>query len=114
MTKLGALIVTAIIACALFAPFLAPRDPLAQDLAVRLRAPAFTEPASPFILGSDALGRDVLSRLLFGARTSLLIAFAATVLATGIGVSMGLMAGFFGGRVDGLLSRWADVQQAVP
>ena len=110
----GFLIITAIILCALAAPLLAPRDPLAQDLAARLRPPAFLDPASGYWLGSDALGRDTYSRLLYGARVSLFISFAATVLATGIGVALGLLAGFRGGRLDALLSRWADIQQAIP
>lgn len=111
---LGALIVGVIVACALGAPWLATHDPLAQNLPLRLRPPMLLDARSEFVLGSDALGRDVWSRLLFGARTSLLIAFSATLLATSIGVSMGLLAGFRGGRLDALLSRWADVQQAIP
>lgn len=111
---LGISIVTLIVASAIFAPLLTPQDPLAQDLTMRLRAPVFMNPNSGYVLGSDALGRDLLSRLLFGARSSLLIAFISTALATGMGVLMGLLAGFMGGPIDALLSRWADVQQAVP
>src|SRR5262249_5970299 len=103
-----------IVASAVGAPLLTTQDPLAQNLVMRLRPPVFIHSDSGYLLGSDALGRDLLSRLLFGARNSLLIAFASTFLATGIGVSLGLFAGFFGGRMDALLSRWADVQQAVP
>lgn len=112
--QFGALIVAVVVASAIFAPLLPTHDPLAQNLAMRLRPPAFLDPHSEYVLGSDALGRDVLSRLLFGARNSLLIAFASTALATLIGVSLGLAAGFRGGRVDALLSRWADIQQAMP
>jgi peptide/nickel transport system permease protein len=111
---IGLAIVLAIVAAAVGAPLLAARDPLAQELTLRLRPPAFLDARSPFMLGSDGLGRDLLSRLLFGARTSLFIAFGATVLATAIGVSGGLLAGYRGGRVDALFSRWADVQQAIP
>lgn len=110
----GLAIVLGIVAAAAGAPALARFDPLAQELTLRLRPPVFLDATSPFVLGSDGLGRDLLSRLLFGARTSLLIAFGATLLATAIGVSAGLLAGYRGGRIDALLSRWADVQQAIP
>lgn len=110
----GAALVGLVVACALLAPWLGTRDPLAQDLSARLRPPALLDAGSPFALGSDALGRDVWSRLLFGARSSLLIAFVSTACATSIGVAGGLAAGFAGPRVDALLSRVADVQQAIP
>src|SRR5512135_2160801 len=109
----GTTLVGLVVACALLAPWLAARDPLAQDLSARLRPPALLDADSPFALGSDALGRDVWSRLLFGARSSLLIAFVSTAFATGIGVAGGLAAGFAGPRLDALLSRVADVQQAI-
>jgi peptide/nickel transport system permease protein len=111
---LSALIVILIVGCAILVSVLPLDDPLAQNLDQRLRPPAFIDPHSPFVLGSDALGRDLLSRLLFGARSSLVTAFAATLLATCIGTSLGLVAGFFKGRVDTLLSRLADIQQAIP
>ncbi len=110
----GALIVVLIVSGATFAPALTSRDPLAQDLGARLRPPALLDAHSDFVFGSDALGRDVSSRLLFGARNSLFIAFAATLIATLVGVSSGLAAGYIGGRFDALLSRVADVQQAIP
>ena len=113
-STVGLALVGLVAAGALLAPWLAARDPLAQDLSQRLRAPAALDPGSPFILGSDLLGRDVWSRLLFGARTSLAVAFVATACATCVGVAGGLIAGFAGPRVDALLSRLADVQQAVP
>jgi peptide/nickel transport system permease protein len=105
----GALIVVLISTCAVCAPLITAYDPLAQNLSARLQPPS-----SQFFFGSDALGRDVLSRALFGARASLLIASAATLLAFCLGVSLGLVAGFVGGRIDALLSRLADIQQAIP
>ncbi len=114
LPRVGALCVLVVVASALFAPQIASRDPLTQDLARRLSPPAFVAASSEFGLGSDALGRDLLSRLLFGARTSLIIAFASVVIATSLGVSAGLIAGFTGGRVDAFLSRLADIQQAIP
>ncbi|MCA1553308.1 MAG: ABC transporter permease, partial [Chloroflexi bacterium] len=110
----GAALVLAVFACAAAAPLLAPHDPLAGDLTQRLRAPTFVDARSPFVLGSDAIGRDVLSRVLHGARASLVIAFAATPLATILGTALGLAAGFAGRRVDSLLSAAANVQQAIP
>ncbi len=114
MKRLGVLVISLIIASAACAPMLSPHDPLTQNLALRLRPPAFMDTGSRFVLGSDALGRDLLSRLLFGARTSLVIVFASVLLAMSIGVSLGLTAGFMGGRIDALLSRLADIQQVIP
>ena len=110
----GSAIVGVVVACAVFAPWLSARDPLAQDLSARLSPPGLIDARSPYVLGSDALGRDVWSRLLFGARNSLLVASLSTVCATTLGVGSGLVAGFAGRRVDALLSRVADVQQAIP
>jgi peptide/nickel transport system permease protein len=94
---------------ALFAPLLAPYDPLAQDLARRLEPPG-----GRFLLGSDSLGRDVFSRLLFGARTSLLVGILAVAGASVVGSIAGITAGYFGGWWDGLVMRVADIWQAVP
>jgi peptide/nickel transport system permease protein len=105
----GALIVTLIISGALCAPLITSHDPLAQDLSARLHAPS-----AQFWFGTDALGRDVWSRVWFGARASLLIAGASTLLAFSLGVSLGLIAGFMGERADTWLSRIADIQQAIP
>ena len=111
---LGWGIVALFILSVLCAPLLAPRDPLEQNLSDRLRPPAFLDARSPYLFGSDALGRDVFSRFLYGARTSLFISASATLVATVIGVTFGLLAGYRGGWLDAALSRWADIQQAVP
>ena len=97
------------VAATLLAPLLAPRDWNTQDLAHRLAAPG---PGAPF--GTDSLGRDVLSRVLYGGRVSLLIGVAAVALSGTAGSALGLTCGFFGGWWDALVMRVADVWQAVP
>ena len=98
---LGALLVGAALAVAAAAPLIAPHDPFAQDLNNRLVPPFWMEGANPgHLLGTDQLGRDYLSRLVHGARISMLIG-VATVVASGlIGTTLGVLGGFFGGRVD--------------
>ena len=96
---------------ALFAPLLTPYDPAAQLDIVRLRslAPSFAHP-----LGTDPYSRDVLARVLFGARVSLAIAFAAVALSVSFGVLVGVVAGYLGGVVDVLLMRLVDAALAIP
>jgi peptide/nickel transport system permease protein len=91
-----------------FAPLVAPFDPLAQ-----VSSP-FEAFSSMHLLGSDELGRDILTRILFGFRLSLLTAFATSTLAALVGVSIGLVAGYFGGWVDGVAMRLLDVVLSVP
>jgi peptide/nickel transport system permease protein len=100
---------------AVLAPWVAPRSPTAGDLRARLRPPAWQAAGSAErLLGSDLLGRDVLSRLIWGARISLLIALAATVLGAAAGSLIGLLAGYFRGRLDGVVTKAIDVQLAFP
>jgi peptide/nickel transport system permease protein len=107
--------VTAVVAAAVFAPLLTPHDPTTQDLANILKPPFWIDGGTlQFPLGTDGLGRDVLSRLLFGARNSLTIAVAAMLLGATLGLATGLPAGFFGGRVDSTIMRVGDVQLAFP
>ena len=97
----GALIVGAVLAIALFAPLLVPHDPFAQDLSRRLIPPFWMEGSRPgHLLGTDQLGRDYLSRLIYGARISMLIGVATTIASGVIGIALGVAGGFFGGRVD--------------
>ena len=97
----GALIVGAAVAIALFAPLLVPHDPFAQDLSRRLIPPFWMEGArAGHPLGTDQLGRDYLSRLIYGARISMLIGIATTIASGLIGIALGVAGGFFGGRVD--------------
>ena len=95
--------------CALFAPLLAPYDPLFQDLGIRL-----TPPSPEHWLGTDSLGRDILSRILYGARISLLVGVVVVVSAGLVGTAIGLVAGYVGGFVDEALMRLTEVFLAFP
>jgi len=105
---------------AIFAGVLAPYDPLAQDPPKQLMEPIFTkafgsqytDPA--FILGSDALGRDLLSRLMYGSRIGLIVGFVPVTIIFVIGLSVGMLAGYLGGWVDNVLMRFTDVIYAFP
>jgi peptide/nickel transport system permease protein len=113
--RIGLFMTAAIVLVAVFAPLLAPHPYDDQDLARSLLPPAWLPGADPgYVLGTDYQGRDLLSRLIFGARTSLAVGAAAVVLAGLIGVSVGLLAGFFRGWVDDVLMRLADTQLAFP
>jgi len=108
---IGGGMVALMVLAALAAPWLAPFDPL------KAVAPSFgdpTAPGMPFLLGTDELGRDVLSRLLYGARISLLVATVATAMTLVIGVAVGVSAGYVGGWVDTALMRLTDVVLAFP
>ncbi|MDR7550817.1 MAG: ABC transporter permease [Armatimonadota bacterium] len=110
----GAFVVAAVTAIAFLASFLAPMPPDRQDLQARLTPPSWAGGSSRHLLGTDHLGRDVLSRLLHGTRSTLLVAGIAVTLAGGVGTTCGLLAGYYGGRVDAVLSRIMDVQLAIP
>ena len=109
VTKLAALILLVVLLAALLGPLLAPYDPETIDLDQMFRPPSAQHP-----LGTDALGRDVLSRLVHGARISLGLGLLAAVLSTGLGLSLGSLAGYVGGRLDGLLMRLVDLMLALP
>ncbi|MDH3269980.1 MAG: ABC transporter permease [Gemmatimonadota bacterium] len=109
------IVLGAVAIAAAFGPVLAPSDPNRQNLALRLADPMAAGPdGTVFWLGSDALGRDVLSRLLYGARVSLLVGIAAISVGGGIGIVAGLLSGYFGGWVDDLIMRLGDIQLAFP
>jgi len=111
LSWVGGVMVALMVLAALAAPWLAPFDPL------KAVAPSFGDPAPPglpFLLGTDELGRDVLSRLLYGARVSLLVAIVATTMTLVIGVAVGVSAGYLGGWVDTALMRLTDVVLAFP
>jgi ABC-type dipeptide/oligopeptide/nickel transport system permease subunit len=100
---------------AALAPWIAPHSPTSGNLALRLRPPAWQEAGvAERLLGTDLLGRDVLSRLVWGARISLLIALAATVIGAAVGSLVGLVAGFYRGTVDTVLTKLIDIQLAFP
>lgn len=100
---------------AIFAPLVAPQDPLAQDLMLERLPPFWLDGAEPgYWLGTDSLGRDLLSRLIFGARIAFIVAFAAAIAACLVGSTLGLIAGYFGGWADRIISRIVDVWMAFP
>lgn len=107
----GGAMVLGLLAVALLAPVLAPHDP------TRAVAPTFGDPGAPswaFPMGTDELGRDVLSRIIYGARISLTVGVAAMAVTLTIGVAVGLLSGFFGGAADFLLMRFTDVMLTLP
>ncbi len=109
LALLGLVIVAFFIAVALFAPLLAPHDPLAQSI-----ARAGETPSAQHLLGRDELGRDVLSRLIYGARISLTVGLITVVIGAGIGVPLGAISGYFGGRTDLVIQRLIDIMLAFP
>lgn len=112
---LALVILSLVIVSAIGAQWLAPYDPNAVEIKMRLLPPAFAEGGNlDYPLGTDGLGRDVLSRLIYGARVSLAVGVMAVMVAGTLGVTLGLLAGFFGGWVDDLIMRLADIQLAFP
>ena len=112
---IGSVIVFAVVAIALLAPLLAPHDPYEQDLMKRLLPPFWDSRGSwEHIFGTDHLGRDYLSRLIYGARISLLIGIGAALISGLIGTIMGVMAGYFGGRVDMVVTFLITVRLSMP
>ncbi|MBN9540004.1 MAG: ABC transporter permease [Reyranella sp.] len=100
-TWIGAVIVGIAVICAIFAPLLSPHDPFAQDLGKRLLVPFWMEGSDPaHLLGTDQLGRDYLSRLIYGCRISMLIGVTVSIVSGIIGIALGVLGGFLGGRVD--------------
>ena len=112
---LALLILLVVLVVAIFGPAIAPMDPNRQNIMLRLAAPMADGPNDQiFLMGSDALGRDALSRLLYGARVSLLVGVAAILVGGTLGVSAGLVSGYFGGWIDDVLMRLGDIQLAFP
>ncbi|MFE5158876.1 ABC transporter permease [Streptomyces sp. NPDC056697] len=115
LAVLALAVLALLLIAALFAPLVAPYDPNAQNLLLRLRPPAWQDGGSgAHLLGTDQLGRDMLSRVIYGARVSLLVGAGAALLAGVIGTGVGLASGYFGGWADRVLMRLADVQLAFP
>lgn len=107
--------VLCVAACAIFAGVLAPHDPGEQNLLAILTPPAWAADGNPnFLLGTDSLGRDVLSRLIYGARTAMLVAFFASLGAMVIGSILAHISGYFGGTVDWVIGRLVDVWMSFP
>jgi peptide/nickel transport system permease protein len=111
----GATVMLATIFAAIFAPLLTSYDPYAQDLTQRLIPPVWSAHGSwAHLFGTDGLGRDYLTRLMYGARISLTIGFGAATIAGIIGTSLGLIGGYFGGRVDSVVMYLVNVKLALP
>ena len=114
---LFAILVLLVVAVAAVAgPSLAPKDPNRQNIIQRLQPPMVEDRNGvvQFPLGTDALGRDVLSRLIYGARISLLVGLTAVLIGGTLGTALGMIAGYFGGRADAIIMRLADIQLAFP
>jgi peptide/nickel transport system permease protein len=111
----GLFVVTVVVLAAVFASVLTPYDPTSTQLTLRLRPP-FPFPGNPagHPLGTDALGRDILARMLFGARVSLLVGIVSVLISGTLGISLGMITGYFGGWFDDVMMRIADVQLAFP
>jgi peptide/nickel transport system permease protein len=109
MGAFGLVIVLVLLVLAVFAPALAPYSPLEQHPGSEL-----LPPGSGFLLGTDELGRDLLSRILYGARVSFIVGILATAIGASVGVSTGLLSGYIGGWVDGIIMRCYDVLLAFP
>src|SRR5438094_3919194 len=111
----GAVFVALLIVTALAAPVIAPADPIRQSLRGRLAAPTLSgADGKAHLLGTDHLGRDVFSRVIYGARVSLVVGFAAVVVGGLVGATLGLLAGFRGGMADAAIMTVADAQLAFP
>ncbi|MEH7344187.1 ABC transporter permease [Bacillus sp. JJ1532] len=111
----GLIIVILVVIGAIFAPLLAPFDPAVTNVANRLKPPFWMDGAvAGHLLGTDNLGRDILSRILYGSRVSLLVGFSAVLLAGLIGMVMGLISGYYGGIVDTIIMRLVDSFLAIP
>jgi len=112
---LGAAIVGTTLLIAIFAPYLMPHDPFAQDLGLRMIPPAWMDGGrSAHLLGTDQIGRDYLSRLIYGARISLLIGVLTVVVSGAIGITLGIVGGFYGGRTDDVVMFLITCRLSIP
>ncbi len=111
----ASLLLLFVVLLAIIGPSITPHDPNRVDVLARFTPPAWAERGTPeHLLGTDALGRDTFSRLIVGARVSLLVGLAAVVVGGLIGTTLGIMAGYFGGRLDAVVMRLVDIQLAFP
>ena len=111
----GLAVVAVLVFCSLFAPLLSPRDPLDQDLMAQYLPPSWSDAArADYPLGTDSLGRDVLSRLIHATRPAVIVAALGAFFTAAIGISLGLVSGFYGGWVDALISRTVETFMSFP
>jgi peptide/nickel transport system permease protein len=115
IAAIGLLLLLLVILMAILAPVLVPMDPEEQNIAIRLKPPGWTDDHGvKHVLGTDQLGRDVLSRVITGSRVSISVAAGAVFIGGAIGLIVGLISGYSGGWVDSVLMRFADMQLAFP
>ncbi len=107
--RIGFGIIVVMVVCAIFAPLVAPYDPYAQELTNMLQGMSSTH-----LFGTDALGRDLLSRIIYGARASLSVGLVSTLIAGSIGIALGLLAGYMGKWVDAVIMRIMDAMMSIP
>jgi peptide/nickel transport system permease protein len=111
----GSAILFVTIVIAIFAPFIAPHDPIAQNLGVRLLPPSWMQGGRPdYLLGTDHLGRDYLSRLIYGSRISLIVGFSTMLISGAIGSALGFVGGYFGGRIDDIVTYVINCRLSMP
>jgi peptide/nickel transport system permease protein len=114
-TLLGAVIIGSAVLVAIFAPYLVPHDPFAQDLNQRLIPPVWMEGSQPaHLLGTDQIGRDYLSRLIYGTRISMLIGVLTVITSGLIGITLGIIGGFYGGRTDDVVMFLITCRLSIP
>jgi len=107
--------VSLMVAMAVFAPLISPRDPLEQDLQARLRPPFWEEKTDPrYIMGADQVGRDLLSRMIYGARISLSVGLLTMSFSALLGISLGILAGYYRGVVDSIISNCVNIMMSFP
>lgn len=117
VTLIAIVFLVVLIFCAIFAPLVSPFDPEAQSLMLRNQSPMTKDVEGgfiPHILGTDQLGRDLLSRLLYGARISLAVGFAGAIFSGAVGIVLGLIAGYYRGLTDDIIMRLVDTQMGFP
>jgi len=111
----GLAMVTFVVAVALLAPFLSPRDPFEQDLVARLKPPFWEETSDPrYKLGTDPVGRDLLSRLIYGSRISLSVGFLTMTFSALLGITLGILAGYYRGIADSIISNGVNIMMSFP
>ena len=115
LSLLSLVVFLAIVGMAVLAPLIAPQNPEETALSKRLKPPVGNEEyVEGYYLGTDKVGRDILSRVIYGSRTALTVAFSSVLLAAAIGVIFGLAAGYYGGWIDNILSTIVDIMMAFP
>lgn len=111
---IGSLIVTFVVVLAIIGPAISPHDPIDGNLRARFKPPGFVDDSGVYTLGTDQLGRDILSRVIAGSRVSVLVGVVSVLIAGTIGVIYGLISGFIGGKTDTVLMRVADGILSIP